>query len=235
MMYSWKLEAKMYLSRVEIDFDNRRKTRNLSHLGAYHDWVERSFPKDLNLENRSRKLWRVDRLNNKYYLLIVSQNKPLIRSEKNPEKEGLERYGVLGTGQVKDYDPFLNSIQNQMTMRFRVKLNTVKSDAEEGRKAGLKRGRLFPIVNQEDLVKFFMARAEANGFKVEEDSFLVVEKGFEKMKKKNMKPLDLAMAVYEGVLTVTDREKFIKALTEGIGKKKAYGFGMMTAIPMNKA
>lgn len=222
----------MYLSRVEIDFDNRMKTRKLTHLGAYHDWVERSFPNDFESGNRTRKLWRIDRLNDKYYLLIVSENKPVIVSEDNPEKEGLERYGVSGTGQVKDYDEFLNSIEAGKKMRFRVKLNTVKSDSHEGEKAGLKRGRLFPIVNQEDLVRFLIDRSEKNGFKVEENDFVVVEKGFEKLQKKNMKPLDLAMATYEGNLVVTDKEKFIKALTEGIGKKKAYGFGMMTVIPI---
>ncbi|MFR4778467.1 MAG: type I-E CRISPR-associated protein Cas6/Cse3/CasE [Finegoldia magna] len=222
----------MYLSRVEIDFDNRMKTRKLTHLGAYHDWVERSFPEDFELGNRTRKLWRIDRLNDKYYLLIVSENKPVIVSEDNPEKEGLERYGVSGTGQVKDYDKFLNSIKTGGKMRFRVKLNTVKADSHEGKKAGLKRGRLFPIVNQEELVRFLIDRSKKNGFKVEEDDFVVVEKGFEKLQKKNMKPLDLAMATYEGNLVVTDEEKFIKTLTEGIGKKKAYGFGMMTVIPI---
>ena len=222
----------MYLSRVEIDFDNRMKTRKLTHLGAYHDWVERSFPEDFELENRTRKPWRIDRLNDKYYLLIVSENKPVIVSEDNPEKEGLERYGVSGTGQVKDYDKFLNSIKTGGKMRFRVKLNTVKADSQEGKKAGLKRGRLFPIVNQEELVRFLIDRSKKNGFKVEEDDFVVVEKGFEKLQKKNMKPLDLAMATYEGNLVVTDEEKFIKTLTEGIGKKKAYGFGMMTVIPI---
>lgn len=222
----------MYLSRVEIDFDNRMKTRKLTHLGAYHDWVERSFPEDFELGNRTRKLWRIDRLNDKYYLLIVSENKPVIVSEDNPEKEGLERYGVSGTGQVKDYDKFLNSIKTGGKMRFRVKLNTVKADSQEGKKAGLKRGRLFPIVNQEELVSFLIDRSEKNGFKVEEDDFVVVEKGFEKLQKKNMKPLDLAMATYEGNLVVTDEEKFINTLKEGIGKKKAYGFGMMTVIPI---
>ena len=222
----------MYLSRVEIDFDNRMKTRKLTHLGAYHDWVERSFPEDFELENRTRKLWRIDRLNDKYYLLIVSENKPVIVSEDNPEKEGLERYGVSGTGQVKDYDKFLNSIKTGGKMRFRVKLNTVKADSQEGKKAGLKRGRLFPIVNQEELVRFLIDRSKKNGFKVEEDDFVVVEKGFEKLQKTNMKPLDLAMATYDGNLVVTDEEKFIKTLTEGIGKKKAYGFGMMTVIPI---
>ena len=40
---------------------------------------------------------------------------------------------------------------------------------------------------------------------------------------------DLSAAVtYEGVLTVTDTELFCKALTEGIGRGKAYGMGLLT-------
>ena len=34
----------MYISRVEIDLNNRQKIRDLTHLGAYHNWVEQSFP-----------------------------------------------------------------------------------------------------------------------------------------------------------------------------------------------
>lgn len=33
----------MYLSRVEIDVKNRYKTKELTHLGAFHNWVEQSF------------------------------------------------------------------------------------------------------------------------------------------------------------------------------------------------
>lgn len=35
---------------------------------------------------------------------------------------------------------------------------------------------------------------------------------------------------YEGILTVTDKELFVKALTEGIGREKAYGMGMLTVM-----
>ncbi len=37
----------MYLSRVEIDSLNRQKIKDLSHLGAYHHWVESCFPDEL--------------------------------------------------------------------------------------------------------------------------------------------------------------------------------------------
>lgn len=35
---------------------------------------------------------------------------------------------------------------------------------------------------------------------------------------------------YEGILQVTDAELFRKALTDGIGREKAYGMGMLTVV-----
>ena len=42
----------------------------------------------------------------------------------------------------------------------------------------------------------------------------------------------LSKVTYEGILKVTDKKVFYQSLTEGIGKKKAYGFGLMTVIPL---
>lgn len=50
----------LYLSRVEIDSTNRRKLKNLTHLGAYHDWVEKCFPEEIKNHERQRHLWRID-------------------------------------------------------------------------------------------------------------------------------------------------------------------------------
>ena len=64
----------MYISRVELDIYNRQKIRDLTHLGAYHNWVEQSFREESGV--RSRKLWRLDKINDKKYLLLVSGEKP---------------------------------------------------------------------------------------------------------------------------------------------------------------
>ena len=77
----------MYLSRVQIDSRNRRKIKDLTHLGAYHNWVESSFPEEFTKKDRSRKLWRIDMLQGNKYLLLVS--------EKKPNMEIFEKYGVL--------------------------------------------------------------------------------------------------------------------------------------------
>ena len=68
----------MYLSRVEIDFENRKKTADLNHLGAYHNWVERLFPEEISKGERGRKLWRVDKLGGKHYLLVVRDRKSVV-------------------------------------------------------------------------------------------------------------------------------------------------------------
>ena len=45
---------------------------------------------------------------------------------------------------------------------------------------------------------------------------------------------DIVSATYEGILTITDLEKFKASLINGIGKKKAYGCGFLTIIPENE-
>ena len=51
---------------------------------------------------------------------------------------------------------------------------------------------------------------------------------FTKRQEKNR--VSFISVTYEGILTVTDKDAFIKALTEGIGREKAYGMGMLTII-----
>ncbi|MDO5028607.1 MAG: type I-E CRISPR-associated protein Cas6/Cse3/CasE [Bacillota bacterium] len=211
----------MYLSRVEINYENRQTAKELNHLGAFHNWVEQSFPQEFQEKTRTRKLWRIDDLDNKKYLLIVSQEKP--------DLIALEKYGKKGTGQTKKYDPFLESLQEGKRYRFRVCLNTCKSVYDDSNN---KRGRVFPITDELGQLNFLIERSEKNGFKLEENGFYLVNSEFEKLKKSDEKTLNLVKAVFQGELEITDKEKFLQVLTNGMGKKKAYGFGMMTVIPV---
>lgn len=210
----------MYLSRVEIDYKDRLTSKELNHLGAFHNWVEQSFPKELEQNKRSRKLWRIDILQNRSYLLILSEDKP--------DLDMLEKYGVKGTGETKEYDDFLNSLENGNRMRFRVVLNTTKSKSDRS----LKRGKVIPLTSEEDQIKYLLDRSENNGFKLDPNDFYLVRSGFEKILKHGEKKLELIKAEFQGELTILDKDKFKETLTKGIGKKKAYGFGMMTVIPM---
>ena len=211
----------MYISQVEIDLNNRRKIRDLTHLGAYHNWVEMSFPEEINETKRSRKLWRIDKIGDRTFLLIVSEEKPDLKA--------LGKYGVDNTARTKDYEKFLEKLKEGQTLRFRVALNPVISKMDEITKG---RGKIYPCYNIEDQRKFFLERSLKNGFELKDEDFQIVERAHPLLKKKGMKNVKLNKVVYEGKLKIKDREKFIKILKEGIGREKAYGFGMMTVIPV---
>ena len=210
----------MYLSRVEIDIGNRQKLRDLSHLGAYHNWVENSFPLEIENGIRSRKLWRIDTIQGTWYILLVSDEKPDLKL--------LEQYGVSGSARTKSYDKFLESIEENKFYRFRVTLNPVKAIHQEDGK----RGRVVPEITTEQQMKFFESRAEKLGFELVPNDYLIVEKSWVPMKKQGQKTIKLSRATFEGILKVTDKNVFYHSLTKGIGKKKAYGFGLMTVIPV---
>lgn len=211
----------MYLSRVEIDIKNRQKMRDLSHVGAYHAWVEDSFPEKVYDQNGlfPRKLWRIDKINQKKYLLMVSEDKP--------DLERLEKYGVKNSAQAKEYQTFINQLKSGQKLRFRLVANPVISKFRVGQ-----RGRVMPHVTIKQQEQFLMDRSEKNGFKLNETEFSITEHDYVNFKHKSANTPRLSKATYEGYLTITDLEKFKTVLIKGLGKKKAYGFGLMTVIPL---
>lgn len=220
----------MYLSRVKIDAYNRKKLKELNHLGAYHAWVEDSFPEEREKpkNERTRKLWRVDELSGEYYLIVLSENKP--------DFEKLEKYGVKNTAESKNYERLLDSIKPGMRARFKIELNTVYSTTKNAEKG--KRGRVVPVPH-EKLGVFFLDRTEKNGFSVNKNELAITNIGkklFRRKKEDGEKEtrVNLVSATFEGILTVTDEERFRETLVMGIGRKKAYGFGLLTIIPCNE-
>lgn len=210
----------MYLSRVEIDSQNRQKLRDLSHLGAYHNWVEQSFVDEVKNNQRSRKLWRIDELNGKAYLLIVS--------EAQPNLEALEKYGVTGSGECKLYDEFINTLSEGQMLRFKATLNPIFSKST-GKKSG-KRGRVYTPCSIDEKLKYLMDKSLKNGFSLQHDDYYITHSNCNILKKKNIKDYHVSTVSYEGVLKITDSVAFRNALIKGIGKKRAYGCGMITVI-----
>ena len=157
-------------------------------------------------------------------------------SENKPDFEKLEKYGVKNTAESKSYDRLLDSIKPDIRARFKVELNTVYSTTKNVEKG--KRGRVIPVPH-EKLGEFFFDRTEKNGFSVNENEFAITNIGkklFLRKKEEEEKgtKVNLVSATFEGILTVTDVEKFRETLVMGIGRKKAYGFGLLTIIPCNE-
>ncbi|PWG00481.1 type I-E CRISPR-associated protein Cas6/Cse3/CasE [Levilactobacillus bambusae] len=225
----------MYLSRVEVDTNNRAKIKDLTHLGAYHNWVEQSFPDEIAANQRTRHLWRIDQLGGKKYLLVLSENQP--------DKERLEHYGVAGTAMVKSYDQFLDRIQTGQVFQFRLVANPTYAVT----KAGETKHQIFPHVTVEQQRGWLMKKADKNGFAIVTNpavdtddgifsplAFDIVDRQYQilhRNKNKSGRQVKLSQVTFEGLLQVTDADVFRNALTHGIGREKAFGMGMMTVIP----
>jgi len=221
----------MYLSRVEIDSKNRAKTKDLTHLGAYHNWVEQSFPEEVAMKQRSRHLWRIDQLAGKRYLLILSENKPDVMA--------LERYGVSGTAMVKSYDHLLDSIQEGQVLQFRLTANP----SYRAKTVGAKQGRVVPHITVAQQRLWLADRAEKSGFQLIKQSvvgeaddkttlaFDIVSRDWPVLHRKAGHGPRLSRVTFEGLLRVSDVAEFKQTLTQGIGREKAFGMGLMTVIP----
>jgi CRISPR system Cascade subunit CasE len=192
----------------------------VSSPAVMHASVEYCFAGDNGLlpdrEAHNRKLWRLDQLGKKLYLLMLSPEKPDFAhfSEQYCE-EGIR-------GETRDYEPLLSSIRGGQVWRFRLRGNAVHSVTEEkGR-----RGKVYAHVTAEQKRGWLIKKAAANGFTVGADSFDVVE--IDPMRFWRDRPVTLGVAVFEGTLTVTEPDLFKRALTHGIGRAKAYGCGLLT-------
>ena len=71
-------------------------------------------------------------------------------------------------------------------------------------------------------------RAEKHGFRLE--GFDVVQSRWLRFYKKNGRPVTLLSVTYEGLLEVTDMALFRDVMTNGIGRGKAYGQGLLTVM-----
>lgn len=220
----------MYLSRVEVDSYNRQKIKDLTHLGAYHNWVEQSFPNEINQEQRYRHLWRLDRLADSDYLLVLSNNKP--------DAELLARYGVRETVTIKTYDQFLDNIKTNEIMRFRLTANPTYTIAQPGKV----HGRVYPHITIAQQRGWLIDRAEIAGFRlvkqqvfqsgsIDDFAFNVIHRDYPRLYRKTGRGIRLSRVTFEGLLQVQELATFKNTLVYGLGREKAFGMGLMTVIP----
>lgn len=206
----------MYLSRIALDTAKRATMQALSSPSIFHGAVESSFQGE-----RLRNLWRIDKLNGQMYFLLLSSTEPDL-TDFNVQFGYDER-----AGETKNYDQLLNRIAIGEKWRFRLTANPTKSvKSTDG-----SRGKVTAHITSEYAAKWLLEKAEKNGFALREDSFEIVESSWQRFyKKDNKKAVTLRAVTYEGVLEVTDSGLFKTALTNGIGRGKAYGMGMLTIM-----
>lgn len=178
----------------------------------FHGAIESSFDGE-----RARRLWRIDDLNGKKYILIVSEAMPDL-------KAFAEQFGYAGEYETKDYSPLLDRILDGGKWQFRLTANPVVSKSH---------GKIMAHITPEYQKKWLGNRAEKLGFSLDEDEIQMVQSKWYDFCKKDgagSSRIRLLSVTFEGILTVTDAKQFKETLCNGIGREKAYGQGLLTIV-----
>lgn len=213
----------MYLTRMRLDTDRRGTMKGLSNPNLFHGAIEQSFHGE-----RQHPLWRIDTLHGQLYLLILSEQIPDM-------SKAVEQFGDADyLPETRDYSTLLNRIKLHTRWYFRLTANPTYS--KSGENGAGKRGALHahkvPHFQKEWLEK---KQAIKHGFTVNQDDFEVVSNQWFHFKKGSERNrISLLSVTYEGVLTVTDSEKFVNMLCHGIGRGKAYGMGLLTVVRVHE-
>ncbi len=205
----------MYLSRVKLNYDLRNTKRALANLEIMHAIVMGCFDGSV---NQQRPLWRVDRLAGRFYLLLVSAERPDFTSLL-PQITS----NTADAAEIKDYDPFLVSVTVGIKYRFRLCANPTHSVSQGS--ASNKRGKVYGHVSVDQQKEWLEKRAMKHGF--EPLSFEVTGRSLQKFKRQG-RTVTLALASFEGLLKVSDPDLLRETLSYGLGRAKAYGCGLMT-------
>lgn len=121
--------------------------------------------------------------------------------------------------------PISDSFLQHPQYRFKVVINPTRRDNRTR--------KLVPMCGREAVCDWFVERAQQSwGFEVSAAHLQVDAINVLQFKDKQQRHITLAQAQVQGVLQVADRQKFIQSFTEGIGRGRAFGCGLLQAVPV---
>ena len=197
----------MIASVLHLSRDDCKKLK-IMDVYSIHKIVYSLFPQQ---ENKARNFLFCDKGGDFYErrILILSEEIPL-----QPEIGMLESKNIPKSFLYDDY------------YGFTVLMNPVKKES--------KTGKIIVIKGKENMASWFIQKSEKFGFEILPDSLVVNDTTVLKFEKKGQKVV-LSKAQFIGKLKVTNRELFIKSFKKGLGKGKAFGFGLFQIVPIEPA
>ena len=141
-----------------------------------------------------------------------------------------EQFGRLGgdaAWECKPYEPFLARLAEGDRCRFRLAANPTRSCKSDGEDS---RGTVRAHTTPEHQAAWLVRKCDVCGFSLAPEEFSSVSSRWLRFRKggRTGQTASMLEAVFEGILTITDAEAFRRTLTEGIGRGKAFGMGLMT-------
>lgn len=234
-----------FLSRLIVDVRSREVQRDLADVQRLHRRVMTGFPE---VGESARKalgvLFRVESGPGGTTFLVQSRAEP----DWGRVPEGYlatDWFGGTPSVAVTRLDRLLEHCVEGAELRFRLRANPTRCiDSKSGPDGERRRGKRVPLRNEASREAWLRRKAEAGGFVVRElrstredeagsgslDA-LQVERGIVRGKRAEGL-VTLEGVVFEGALRVSDPGRFREAMLDGIGRGRAYGFGLLSVVPL---
>ncbi|MBN9612685.1 MAG: type I-E CRISPR-associated protein Cas6/Cse3/CasE [Actinobacteria bacterium] len=231
----------MYLTRFQINPHRRDAAKLLASPQVMHAAVLAGFPNEIR-SDAGRVLWRVDRAGVKHLLIISSPTKPDLTHL--VEQAGWP--AVEGGWETRDFRPLLDRFDGGQQWGFRLTGNPTHALAPQ---PGERRGRIVAHRTVEHQIGWLAAQSNRHGFSLVEQQIqrLDAESGQPRLITASTARLSrseivrfarggqtvtLRVAEFDGLLEITDPDRFRGALSHGIGSARAYGCGLLTVAPV---
>lgn len=201
----------MDIYKITLNASSIAAMRDMDDVNQLHRSLFRLFSKSDERMKSEGMLWRVEPTPNKDgnpVILVQSANPP--NWERFTEKDWAK--SIEGPIGMRD---LLGGLQVGDRMRFRLHGNPTRKSL----------GKNVALTSQADKVQWLKRKAQAHGFDIE--TMQISQSGLIFGRKQDAK-MTFNSALFEGTLTVRDAVEFEKALIGGIGRAKAFGFGMLS-------
>ena len=233
----------MYLSQLILDPHLPGVRRELGDVVALHKRIMSVFPSGAGPQVRAALgvLWRLE--------LAPRFAEPhlLVQSAAAPDWSRLPAGYLVpqGGAAVKEIDAAVAAIRNGMHLRYRLVANPArKIDTKSAPDGARRNGRRVPVRGDDAVVAWLVRHAERAGFELAADDAgtgpAVVVRPLGDVVGGSARPglgrprVTVRGFLLDGQLTVTDAERLRRAIAEGIGPAKAYGFGLLSVAPVGR-
>ena len=236
----------MYLSRLILNPRSKQVRRDFSNVHDMHRTILSAFP-DVETHGSARQVHGVlfrHEPAGRAGLEIV-----LVQSRSKPVWNALNTgYFAHTTGEplnpsMKEVGPIFDSLSLGMTLGFRLRANSTRKIMTKSGPDGERRnGRRVELRGEDQLFAWLVRKGEMHGFRLprldgtDGQSSVRIRyepklKGTQRTREESARTITVTTALFEGVLQITDLERFKSALESGIGPGKAYGCGLLSIRP----
>ena len=121
--------------------------------------------------------------------------------------------------------PIPDNFLEHSQYRFKVIVNPTRRDSASR--------KLLPVRGREAVGQWFTERATTSwGFSVATEHLQVDKIEIQQFKDKQQRQVTIAQAHIQGVLSIADQTQFKRSFTQGIGRARAYGCGLLQIVPL---